>query len=261
MTDVSAGLSLTGERTLPGIWHENYWFQRHLAAYEAVRAAAPGGVVVEAGCGEGYGAALLAPGREAVIALDYDASAVAHVRRAHPDVPVLQANLVALPLRDRSVDAVVSLQTLEHVWDQDAFLAECVRVLRPTGMLALSTPNRLTFSPGLGPGEKPRNPFHSRELAPGELVNLLSEHGTVTAIRGLRHGPAIREWERSHGSVVDAQLARPYRQWDPGLAGLVAALTVDDFTLAADELATCLDLITLATPARSGSCTGFGEAR
>ena len=69
-TDDSAALTLTGERTLPGIRHENYWFQRHLAAYRWVAKSVPvrGAVVVEAGCGEGYGGQLLADAGAALVA-------------------------------------------------------------------------------------------------------------------------------------------------------------------------------------------------
>ena len=53
-------LPLTGERTVPGVSQENYWFRRHEAAYLALRDRCAGALVLEAGCGEGYGAGLLA---------------------------------------------------------------------------------------------------------------------------------------------------------------------------------------------------------
>lgn len=254
-------LALTGERTAPGLWHENYWFQRHLVAYEWVRAAAPCGIVLDAGCGEGYGAALLAPGRAGVLALDYDQSTVTHMRRTHPKIPVVQGNLVSLPLLDHCLEGVVSLQTLEHLWDQHAFLAECARVLRPGGLLAVSTPNRLTFSPGLQPGQRPRNPFHTRELAPHELVDLLSAHGTVVTLLGIRHGAAIQEWEATGGALVEAQLARPFPEWDQTLARVVSSVRVDDFTLAEDELDSCLDLLALVSPSLPGTAAARGPSQ
>src|SRR5689334_9429537 len=106
-----AMLPLTGERTVPGIARENYWFRRHLAVYEALAPRCPG-VVLEAGCGEGYGADLLAGGATRVLALDYDAAAIGHVGRRYPRVTAARANLVALPVRAGGVDAVVSLQVV-----------------------------------------------------------------------------------------------------------------------------------------------------
>ena len=60
----------------------------------------------------------------------------------------MRGNLAALPLAESTVDVVANLQVIEHLWDQEGFLAECRRVLRPGGRLLLTTPNRLTFSPG-----------------------------------------------------------------------------------------------------------------
>ncbi|MDT7576878.1 MAG: hypothetical protein QOH17_3211, partial [Pseudonocardiales bacterium] len=85
MTGPFAPLPLTGERTVPGIAAENYWFQRHLVVYEALLPRCAG-VVLEAGCGEGYGAELLADVAGHVIALDYDALAIAHVGARYPRV-------------------------------------------------------------------------------------------------------------------------------------------------------------------------------
>jgi SAM-dependent methyltransferase len=245
LTDVTADLSLTGERTLPGIWHENYWFRRHEAAYRFL-AGLPG-PLVEAGCGEGYGAQLLLDGgAEPVLALDYDAASVVHVRRHYPGVTALRANLVALPLPDASTAAVVSLQTIEHLWDQPRFVVECARVLRAGGTCAISTPNRLTFSPGLGRGEKPLNPFHANELDAEELAGLLTARFGRVDVLGVHHGPRIADWERQHGSLVAAQLAVDPNCWAAELAALVRSVGADDFVVRADDVDDSLDLLVLA---------------
>ena len=244
MTDVSAGLRLTGERTLPGIWHENYWFRRHEAAYAWVAPLVAGGSILEAGCGEGYGAGLLlAAGAQQVVGVDYDAATAGHVREAYPRVPVLRGNLVALPLMSESFDVVVSLQTVEHLWDQPLFVAECLRVLRPGGLLVVSTPNRLTFSPGVPRGAKPLNPFHVNELDRAELIDLVGKACVVEECIGLHHGDRIEQWQRAHGSVVTAQLAAPYEEWDPELVDLVNSLQVNDFVVRNDEVDGSLDLV------------------
>jgi SAM-dependent methyltransferase len=236
-------LTLTGERTLPGIPVENYWFRRHEAAYLALRDRVRGAVVLEAGAGEGYGADLLAVPAARVIALDYDRDAVAHVAAAYPRVAAVRGNLARLPLADASVDAVVNLQVIEHLWDQPGFVAECARVLRPGGTLVMTTPNRLTFSPG----GVTLNPFHTRELDAGELAGLLSPHVTVERVLGLHHGPRLRELDaRWGGSLVDAQLAGPPETWDPALHADIAAVRASDFVLRAEEVDASLDLVAFA---------------
>jgi SAM-dependent methyltransferase len=240
--DIAAGqeptLRITGERTVPGVWHENYWFRRHEAVYAAIATELDDAVVLEAGCGEGYGAQVLAEQANRVVALDYDAYAIAQVGRAYPALVVVRGNLVALPFADDTYDAVVSLQTVEHLWDQDAFVAACRRVLRPGGRLILSTPNRLTFPPG--------NPFHTRELSAAELRDLVARHRGTAALRGVRHGRDLTDWEHRNGSIVDAQLAAPPEQWPTVVAERVSAVGVGDFVLD-DQMQTCLDLVAVAT--------------
>jgi SAM-dependent methyltransferase len=256
-------LALTGERTVPGIARENYWFRRHLVVYEAL-APRCRGVVLEAGCGEGYGADLLAAGATRVLALDYDTQAIAYVGRRYPRVTAARANLVALPVRDGGVDAVVSLQVVEHLWDQGLFLRECRRVLTPGGALLLSTPNRLTFSPGR---DTPLNPFHTRELSTTELAALLVEAGFVdVVVLGLHHGPRLRALDAAHGgSLIAAQTAAVLAEaagaaeaWSAALLRDVASVTTADFVLLPDDpghpLDASLDVVATARiPAESPS--------
>jgi SAM-dependent methyltransferase len=236
-------LELTGERTLPGIPTENYWFRRHEAAYDAVVPFCPGAVVLEAGCGEGYGADRLAAVARAVLGLDYDGAAVRHVAMAYPRVAAARANPAGLPVRDGSVDVVATLQVIEHLWDQPGFLAECHRVLRPAGTLLVTTPNRLTFSTP----NRPLNPFHHHELDSGELAALLDGAGfDISRLLGLRHGPRLRRLDRLFGSFVDAQLAGPPATRHPELHRAVTAVRTTDFVLGADNLDSCLDLVAVA---------------
>jgi SAM-dependent methyltransferase len=234
---VDAVLTLTGERTIPDLDIENYWFRRHQVVYQRLAPLCAGREVLEAGCGEGYGADLIAGVARRVVAVDYDPAAVAHVRGRYPKVEVMQANLAELPLPDASVDVVVNFQVIEHLWDQAQFVAECARVLRPSGLLMVSTPNRITFSPGR---DTPINPFHTRELNADELRDLLVDGGFwKVSISGLFHGPRLREMDARHGgSIIDAQIARAVADapWPPELAADVAAVTCDDFDMVGDGL-------------------------
>ena len=247
MPVVTSSLPLTGERTVPGIPEENYWFRRHEAVYAALRDRCRGAVVLEAGCGEGYGADLLAGVAERVLGLDYDAPTARHARARYPRVDVARANLVALPVRDGACDAVVSLQVVEHLWEQERFLRECHRALRPGGELLVSTPNRITFSPDR---DTPLNPFHTRELSGPELAGLVRGAGFVdVAVLGLHHGPRLRALDARHGgSLVAAQTAVVLGDgvWPAALLRDVASVTTADFALGPDDVDASLDLLVTA---------------
>lgn len=228
-----------GERTVPGVWHENYWLRRHEVVYRHVADMVElDAVVLDAGCGEGYGTAMLDERTSRVLALDYDPWTAQHLAETYPSLPAVRANLVALPLRHSSIDLLVSLQTIEHLWSPEDFVAECARVLRPGGRLVLSTPNRLTFPPG--------NIFHHRELDAYELAVLLAESFDDVAVSGVHHGERLRQWEARHGSVVEAQIAQPPDDWDGDLAAMVREVVAPDFTIGADT-AQCLDLLATGT--------------
>lgn len=243
-----ASLPLTGERTVPGIVEENYWFRRHEAAYLDLLGHCADAVVLEAGCGEGYGARLIARHAARVVALDYDGFTATHAGRAYPELAVLRGNLASLPLRTGSVDVVANLQVIEHLWDQEGFVAECVRVLRPGGRLLMTTPNRLTFSPGR---DTPLNPFHTRELAPGELTELLHGAGLrIELLAGLRHGHRLRKLDAAFGgSIIDAQVEVVVSRdgtWPADLLAAVASVDSADFEIVNDDLDASLDLVAVA---------------
>ena len=248
---------------MPGVPEERYWFLRHEVVYhwigelltgeaprpgdgagEDVRSHAPGlsdapglqGVrILDAGCGEGYGADWFAGLGAEVVALDYDEAAIAHVESAYPRVTAVRGNLNALPLPDASTDAVVSLQVIEHIWNLGEFLAECRRVLRPGGVIVVSTPNRPVFSPGLQRGEKPVNPFHVEEFD-AEQVEAMLRHAGFSSVRveGLHHAGVISDWEEQHGPIVAAHvLAVTSGSWPTELLEVLPRLTAADFTIGA----------------------------
>lgn len=244
----------TGERTLPGHDREQYFFARHEAVYRWISRRfwehLEGAVVVDAGSGEGYGSDLLAGvGPRLVIALEYDEIACRHSARTYPAVRVAQANLAALPVQPRSVDVVVSLQVIEHLWDLRAFLHDVSSILRTGGVFIASTPNRPVFSPGLGRGDRPTNPFHVEEFDAEQLVDLMAHFdpsptpGTTVDVLGLHHGERIIAWEAEHGSIMQAQItAITNDTWSSDLEEFVAGVTADDFVVT-DKTERAHDLI------------------
>ncbi|HEV7206882.1 MAG TPA: class I SAM-dependent methyltransferase [Jatrophihabitans sp.] len=249
--DPEQALPLTGERTVPGITEENYWFRRHEAAYEWAAPLAAGRRVLEVGCGEGYGTAMLAGAAAAVLGVDYDAAAIAHAGRRYPQARFVRANLAALPAPSGSCDLVVTLQVIEHVWNHPEFVGECRRVLGPDGRLLVTTPNRLTFSPGQ---DTPLNPFHTVEFTGAELVALLRAGGfDIDLLAGLHAGPRLAGLDARHGgSFVGAQISRPPGEWPAVLHTDVSSVTTADFEIVADgerPVDASLDLVVLARPA------------
>jgi SAM-dependent methyltransferase len=250
-----AGLVLTGERTLPGIADERYWFARHVVAYRLAQARVADGapVVLDAGCGEGYGLAMLAEaGAGRVVGVDLEAPVVAHARSTYGSdtVEVHEAELMSLPLDDDAVDLVVSFQVIEHLHDIPGYLRSLRRVTRPGGEVWIATPNRLTFTPG---SDVPVNPFHTREFTAAELVEECRASGfEVTRILGIDHGPLLRTVERvRRRTFVDLVTATPPEAWPRWLRATVHRVRPSWFavrpgTVAADgssDLDATLDLL------------------
>ncbi|HEU5006762.1 MAG TPA: methyltransferase domain-containing protein [Jatrophihabitantaceae bacterium] len=248
MDSTAGSLPLTGERTVPGVPAENYWFRRHEAAYQFAVPLVAGRAVLEVGCGEGYGTALLAGSASRILGVDYDALTAAHAAATYPQARFVRGNLAALPVPSESVDVVATLQVIEHVWNHPEFVRECLRVLRPGGLLFVTTPNRLTFSPGL---DEPVNPFHTKEFTAAELVELVIRCGfEIESVLGLHARERLRELDAAHGgSFVAAQLACAPDEWSDSLRTDVASVGVSDFAvLAADvhDVDQSLDLVVLA---------------
>lgn len=158
----------------------------HLHRYLLARDFARGKDVLDIACGEGYGTALLAQVARRVIGVDIDPPTVAHAATQYvrANLHYVTGDARGIPLASASVDLVVSFETLEHFAEQEMFLAEVRRVLRPGGLLVISTPDSDVYSP-VGAGA---NTFHLRELSREEFVATLSRdfrHVTVSSQRAL----------------------------------------------------------------------------
>jgi len=238
----SDALKLTGERTLPGIPEENYWFQRHVVAYEFAAALVDDGDVLDAGCGEGYGASILADRARSVVGVDLEPDVIDHAAATYPTVRFRAADLEALPFPDASYDAVVSLQVIEHLRRPREFVSECARVLRPCGRLILSTPNRLTFSP-----DGIRNPFHTVEFSASELRALVETALPVERMLGIFHGTRLAALEGLiRGPFPERLIAQPLPEWPAWLRAAVARVRPRDFRIGESPIDRSLDLILTA---------------
>lgn len=184
-------LILTGERTLPGVAEENYWFQRHLVAYRYLLPLAEGKTVLDLGCGEGYGTDLLASRAAKAMGADLAPEAIYHARRTYrrPNLSFLYMDIYHLGLEDACCDLVCSLQVIEHMHEPRGLVEEALRVLRPGGLCAISTPNRLIISPGR---EEPVNPFHIFEFDHRQFLDFMRGFFPQVEMVGVFHARRLR---------------------------------------------------------------------
>ena len=180
-------LSLTGERTLPDVPEENYWYRRHLVVYEWIAARAHGRRVVDLACGEGYGSAVLGSTADSVVGVDANPDAFEHAQLKYTGANVrFERNMLELWTGD--VDCVVFLQTIEHVQDPDAVMAHVRELIGPAGVAYVSTPNVLTLAPK--GAERSGNPWHVREYRAAEYRALCERHFASVDLLGLFHARA-----------------------------------------------------------------------
>jgi SAM-dependent methyltransferase len=237
-------LELTGERTLPDVPAENYWFRRHLAVYEWIAPRVAAGDVLDMACGEGYGSDVLARRASSVVGVDGnpDAHEHARLRYGRPGLS-FERGLVESFGSASQFDAVVFLQTIEHVQDPAAVLAHFRSLLRPGGVVFVSTPNVLTLAP---PGAaKSGNPWHVREYRASEFGELCRSAFDRVELLGLFHARKLRAhqlalrlgWDRVHPLL---RLTGPfYDRFTPAIATSDFALRPQRLDAALDFLAVC----------------------
>jgi 2-polyprenyl-3-methyl-5-hydroxy-6-metoxy-1,4-benzoquinol methylase len=199
-------LSLTGERTLPDVPAENYWYRRHLAVYEWIAAQVVDARVLDMACGEGYGTAMLAErGARSVVGVDANPEAYEHARLRYTGPGLsFERGLVETWGGVGAFDAVTFLQTIEHVQDPAAVLSHFRALLAPGGSVFVSTPNLLTLAPR--GAEKSDNPWHIKEYRAHELRELCESIFESVQLYGLYHARKLRAhelalrvgWDRVH---------------------------------------------------------------
>jgi 2-polyprenyl-3-methyl-5-hydroxy-6-metoxy-1,4-benzoquinol methylase len=163
-------------------------FHHHLARYQfALERLGGGERILDAGCGTGYGTALLAERGGFVLGFDYSPLAIEYAR-AHFSGPKLSyavMNAQQLAVAAATFEVVISFEVFEHMEDSDAFLAECRRVLRPGGRLILSTPNQETHDLHMNSiGMK--NEFHINLMNGKKLKMALRRYFSEVEIYGQR---------------------------------------------------------------------------
>lgn len=232
-------LELTGERTLPDVPAENYWYRRHLAVYEWVAERCAGLDAVDMACGEGYGTAVLASRAARVTGVDANPEAHEHARIKYtrPGVRFVRDLVEGYA---EPCDAVVFLQTIEHVQDPVAILEHFRSMLRPGGVAYVSTPNLLTLAPE--GAEKSGNPWHVKEYRAEEFRDLCASVFERVELLGLFHARKLRlhelalklGWDAAHERLG---ITKPfYDRFTP-------AISARDFALRPGGLDRALDFL------------------
>jgi SAM-dependent methyltransferase len=240
-------LALTGERTLPDVPEENYWFRRHLVVYEWIAARVAGLRVIDMACGEGYGSDALARVAAEVVGVDANPEAHEHARLRYR-----RANLrFARDLIDsfaETADAVVFLQTIEHLDQPGAALDHFGSLVGDGGTVFVSTPNVLTLAPK--GASRSDNPWHVHEFTRREFEQLCRSHFAGVELYGLFHARKLAAhelalrlgWDRVHSAL---RLTRPfYDRFTP-------AISASDFCLRAADRADmdrALDFVAVCRP-------------
>jgi 2-polyprenyl-3-methyl-5-hydroxy-6-metoxy-1,4-benzoquinol methylase len=240
-------LALTGERTLPDVPEENYWFRRHLVVYEWIAGQVAGLDVLDMACGEGYGSEVLARAAAGVVGVDANPEAHEHARLRYRRPNLRFARELVERFSERA-DVVVFLQTIEHLRDPTAALEHFRSLVGADGTVFLSTPNVLTLAPEGAP--RSNNPWHVHEYRAEEFQELCRASFQTVEMHGVFHARKLRAHElalRLGWDAVHARLGltRRFYGW------FTPAIDVSDFALrpwAEADLDRALDFVAVCRP-------------
>jgi SAM-dependent methyltransferase len=217
----------------------------HLKRYEFALPHCESADVLDAGCGVGYGSALLASRARRVVGVDRANDAIAYARRRYgaPNVDFREADLLSLDLPDASFDVVCSFEVIEHLQEQERFVAEVARVLRPGGAFLVSTPQAERTT------DRPDNPFHERELSASDFAALLSSRFSDVELYGQRRLQTARHRALQRLDVLGLRRRLPFlRRASARLTGTppTTDLTADDVVIERGELRGATELVAVA---------------
>jgi SAM-dependent methyltransferase len=185
-------LEWTGERFLPWI-NESALAYEHLHRYAYAATLVKGKRVLDLACGEGYGSKMLADTASSVIGVDIDENIIDHAAAKYrsPTLQFMRGSITALPIsEDCSFDAIVCFEAIEHIEGHDVLLCEVKRLLRPSGIFIVSTPNKALYHDAA----QFQNPFHVRELYFKDFQELLERHFRNVSLLGQRIHPGSSIW-------------------------------------------------------------------
>jgi len=255
----------------PGI---NPLFQRHLAAYDFCIPYIKDKRVLEVGFGEGYGVGRLSENCSSYDAVDVTDEWIESAKRKYgrENVTFRLYDGKVLPYEDQSFDVVISMQVIEHIKDYKNYLLEIKRVLRPSGLAILGTPNKKAMISGV-------NPYHYKEFSCDELkkeIEAIFKNADIYGLFGSNRYMVLKEGEQRLAKRILAIDPFELRRFIPKtlIRHLYATafwfvnlrtekrqnekggeITVSDFYVSKDNLDSALDFISVCSKGTITSLT------
>jgi len=156
----------------------------HLVRYDFVKGDSEKNVL-DIGCGSGHGSNTLAEKFKTVHGVDISEEAIEYSKKnwQQPNIKFVIGDSLNIPFPENTFDVVVAFEVFEHLDDWRKFLSEIRRVLKPNGLVYISTPNKTLYSPGT---KKPINPHHVFEMTIPEFKSALTEYFKLDKLYGQR---------------------------------------------------------------------------
>lgn len=213
-------MEYTGERYTPALDQPEMSYE-HWHRYLFAEDFAVGKTVLDIASGEGYGSAYLARTAASVLGVDIDGTSVDHATSTyrHSNLEFRRGEANAIPVDQEHVfDLIVSFETIEHLdsGQQQGFLVEIERLLKPDGIAIISTPNRVLYSPS----NRKRNQFHLHEFDEAEFIDFFAPKFSNVQIVGQHVYPASHLWPVTENSAPlrEHQIKRENGRFEPLLS-------------------------------------------
>jgi len=160
----------TGERMIPAYHKGHMVFGEHIVRYEAAKDLVNNKVILDIASGSGYGTSILSTSAKKAYGVDVDPVAIKYAKNNYEDknTSFKLGDGSVIPFDDDFFDVIISFVTIEHISKYEEFVQEVSRVLKPSGLFILSTPNDIEFPEG--------NHYHVHEFVEEELDKLVGKY-------------------------------------------------------------------------------------
>lgn len=169
-------MQFTGERVEEKQRKFDLRFADHLARYDLAKPLCKDKVVLDIACGTGYGTSILAQVAQTIDGVDIDKDAIELAKKSYvkSNLTYTVGDGTTIPFEDNMFDVVISFETIEHIVEYHNFLKEIKRVLKPGGVLLMSTPNYK--------GELVKNTYHVTNFDTNTFVGSVKQHFDVQSV-------------------------------------------------------------------------------